>query len=981
MKQPTLLMKLIHYFSFVAISLFLSGCITPMVQDITFAEELSKGAIKTLQTENFLVHYPEGHKDSVLKILSDGEFCLNDLKKFVEIKDKPINVIFIEKPIENAYYFSKMRHVLLPLNFITNPEDDAWNVGLVFCHELAHYVHGSQISGIHEVAEKAFGKNFLRFRPQDAFESWVWEGIAIYYESKLNPQRGRLNSHFWRQVFESQYAHQAFTPSDLFSENTDTYEGAYLTGSHFIEYLAKTYGEDKIWSWVKLQGDSLFWPIGVGNRFEDAFGVSLSQAIQDFSVQLSKTLQKRQRPIGQKPIAEKILNSQLPFAAHPRGLVAYLTSTQDQSTTLTVVGESGAALLQRPLTDVVPPRVILSGRPVTLFFSEDGSALFINMQTSTSSGGTSFDLYKIEVASGQTSIIARDSNIVDSAVSRDGKLLYGHRSSGAFTQIIERPADNPQNGRVRILATLPLGYSLTQMTLAPDGSQLAFLVHSATEAKILQIPLQSVEVKPTTGITAIALPQNTTNRIYGFSFLNNRTLVYARPDNTRVQVYSFDLSTGKSTKITDAPYLALNPKNAGKHLVFMNREVNTFSLDQVNLPAHESQNEPLPAGKPVELRDTLFLAQKSLPEPAVKAEGAYSKTDGLFKIRNWFPSLSLGSEKSIGATFGGHDDLYLNAWTLHAKYLSSIRKTNFGAKYANLFWAPTSVNLNAEQNWAVASKNESTGPNKSMTEHTRSYSLDVSRPFFDSTPSLSFISMNREVSENSENDLQLTGPSAGFRWHAARDTNYSNEFALAFSANVGHYSKNFGSKYTLSDYRSEFAVSWQPPFSTRHELQHKVKGRAIENAPQGRELLRVGGATSNILPISSRPLYDVTNDSADSFLALLPQLRENAPGFEDVTLSANKLIIAENSYQYVIPVNTGAVYPYFLPSLFLERTSLRLFSSQVFRDVAHPELAIGSIAQAHFKFSRLPFDIAYQYSVRPKSDKKQLHLLQFGLDI
>lgn len=963
--------------TFISAALLFTGCITPQTQLQSITEGLTTGSIQVLETENFRVHYPEGHRDGVLRILSAGEFCVAHLKEYAEIKDTPINVIFVNKPIENAFYSPNIQ-IIIPLNFIVSANDDALLPGCIFCHELVHYVQGSQISGVPAFMEKIFGRYF--FRPQFGLESWVWEGIAIYYESKLGYPRGRLNDHFWRQVFESKYAHQPFTGSDLFKENRETYQSEYLSGSHFIEYLAKTYGEDKIWSWVKAQGDAILWPLGIGYRFENAFGISLAQAIEDFSAQLSRTLQKRQRPSGQTPVAEKIQDIELPFAAHPSGKIAYLTYTQEQDSQLTILDSNGELHFQRPIPDVVPPRTLLYGRPLNIFFSHDGSALFVAFMRVMPTEQNYFDLYKIDVTTGNSSVIFRESNFIGDAVSQDGKLLFGHRSNGVVTEIIERPAENTQDGRERVLLTLPVGYSLSQLTLTPKGTKLALLVHSPTDAKILQFPLAPNDAQTGGELKEIPLPENTPNRIYGFSFVDDSTLIFSRPDDKRVQVYSLDLLSGQSAKITDAPYLALHPKMAGNNLLFMNREIDTFSIDKISRPARENEPSRIPEGKKIALKDTSYLAQKSLPQLNIRSEESYSKTDGLFNVRSWFPSISLGSQRSFGATLSGNDDLYLHAWVVGAKYLESIGKTNFQFGYKNLFLSPISIQFSGSQNWEPAPQENNTPITDQSIERMRSFALITRRPVFSAVTSLSFFSLDRELPFEPEKDLRLIGPSLGFQWQANRSTGYTDKLGLMFATNLSHYDKIFGSKYSLSDIRSEFGFSWQPPLSKHHELRHFAKARALVNPPEGSELLRVGGSTKTILS-SSRPLFDSSTDATDSFLRLRPELRESISGFEDISLAAQKLVVAGNKYTYVYPVNSGAAYPSFLPSYFIKTTSLALFSSHVFRNYARPDLALGSVAQANFSFSQIPMNLSYQWSVRPKTDKNQLHLLQLGVEM
>ena len=60
---------------------------------------------------------------------------------------------------------------------------------LAGCHEIVHYVHLLQMGGFWNVANAGFGE-FLT--SQIALEPWFIEGLATYYETKLQPGQGRM---------------------------------------------------------------------------------------------------------------------------------------------------------------------------------------------------------------------------------------------------------------------------------------------------------------------------------------------------------------------------------------------------------------------------------------------------------------------------------------------------------------------------------------------------------------------------------------------------------------------------------------------------------------------------------------------------------------------------------------------------------------------------------------------------------------------
>ena len=107
---------------------------------------------------------------------------------------------------------------------------------VIGCHEITHYVHAQQLAGFAWFWNALSGNVYT---PQIGLDSWFAEGLAVYYETKLQPGVGRLSWPFWHGAFAAGLAGRRVNGGDLSGFNRDFFAGNnYLVGSEFISFLA-----------------------------------------------------------------------------------------------------------------------------------------------------------------------------------------------------------------------------------------------------------------------------------------------------------------------------------------------------------------------------------------------------------------------------------------------------------------------------------------------------------------------------------------------------------------------------------------------------------------------------------------------------------------------------------------------------------------------------------------------------------------------
>src|SRR5437764_832547 len=149
---------------------------------------------------------------------------------------------------------------------------------LVVTHELTHIFHLDRSRGVWALAQLVFGRAPTLF-PNLYGPSWLTEGIAVYYETRL-AGAGRVEGSEHRMLARSAALDHAF-PSlgqiSLANPHFPFGESAYAFGSLFIDYLARTRGPEHVRSFIEKQSAELV-PFLIDLPARSAFGVSFTRA-------------------------------------------------------------------------------------------------------------------------------------------------------------------------------------------------------------------------------------------------------------------------------------------------------------------------------------------------------------------------------------------------------------------------------------------------------------------------------------------------------------------------------------------------------------------------------------------------------------------------------------------------------------------------------------------------------------------------------
>ncbi len=167
---------------------------------IALAQVDPRGAVRTIRTEHFRVHFPVALDSLARRAALHAESAYSQFAGELATPQGPIDLLLIDNVDASngfAQVFPTNRIVIYAVPPITSRElrfHDDW-LRLVITHELAHTFHLDRARGLWRVGRVLFGRNPVLF-PNAFTPSWVKEGLAVHYESKFTGSGRAVSTEF-----------------------------------------------------------------------------------------------------------------------------------------------------------------------------------------------------------------------------------------------------------------------------------------------------------------------------------------------------------------------------------------------------------------------------------------------------------------------------------------------------------------------------------------------------------------------------------------------------------------------------------------------------------------------------------------------------------------------------------------------------------------------------------------------------------------
>lgn len=992
-------------FLFIFFALALAGC--GMAQP-RFSPDVQKAFIdnpmRRMETDRVALYYPEHRREEALRMAARIEECASALEERMPRRrqiDK-FTVIMPEVEFNNAYVMPGAAgndvHMVVPTYFTADifaQMGMAPSPSFISCHEVVHYIQAEEVRGIPGFLNAAFGRLYT---PQLGLDFWFWEGVATYYETALQPGQGRMASPLWRQTFASGMAGKPIGGGDLHTSKREIPFGAhYLTGAHFIEYLVDTYGEEKLWKVVDLQSWSIFFPLFINARFLLAYGKDLSSLIREFDAYARERFPVLLRPEDQRVVQEVGFAGQ--YVVGRDGTWALVQGDLDEIRRIRVYDARDQLLLEREFPDIIPPRTARVGPLIGgLSLSDEGRYLyFTNFDYAPT--GTRTTLLELEIGTNRLRRVHSDIRGVGGDLTPDGRHYIYPRADGNKSQLARIDV---ATGELEVLRSFPPGSYITDPRVSPDGQRLAAIVLQENASDVWLFSAQTGE--PIERLSTLPVSHRDT------FWIDDEHLLYLREEQARFQVVVRVPGTSTEQIVSNAPYVAFNPRPHGQSLRFLNREGFKWTLDEIAMPAIDvtakaapllERSESVEAGVspewggrsaqagPIATSPDTIVGYREIELPRVQTDVPYSKLDGLFFPRLRVPfvgfSAVTGRAEEVqllaSLSISGMDELGFHAWALTGLYETVDQNFSWSVDYANMQLAPVVVLLSAYESWTqllLLDPGQST-TTTSFRRRDRGLQLLFFRAFYDIPLSFGILGFEEEeIDVILASHRRFVGAQFATGYGAGRASAYGGtQRLLSSSVSASFFPEQIGSDFSLADLRNESAIHTPLPLSSRHRLRIAGRARGLLGVPEGRQLMRVGGfAADPLFHSQTRAAQPVATGLLPGPLRFVERLR----GFEDLGLATNQALLGDVNYRYPIIIDRGsATSLWFFPASFMSQINLELFGSAATFLDGDLHAAVGGSVDVNFSIWLLPFQLRYQLAQRLTDDEALVHTVLFGV--
>jgi hypothetical protein len=806
---------------------------------------------------------------------------------------------------------------------------------MIGCHEMVHYVQARQITGLPKTLEVIFG---YLVTPQDGLDSWFWEGLAVYYETRLQRGIGRLGAALWRGTFEAGVAKHGISEGDLDSASRRVpYGPQYLVGSHFIDWLVARYGEKKVWDVIARQSDEILFPLGVSGRFTNAFGEPLSALFKDFRRDAANRYVERPRPAGQRVMRQ--LDQYARLAVAPNGTWAVIDSGLDTQPRLVVTGADGAVKIERNLTDLVPPRALVAPHALVvngLSFARDGRELWF-VVTDIGRTYNVTRLARFDVETRELTIVTQDLSGPGGSISADGSTYWFSRPRGDEWDLA---AYDVARNEVHIVAAYGPRTYVVSPRISPNGKRIAavFAGDDGMETRILD----AADGRVLARIAGAIEP----------SWIDDESIVYAGEHDGRLDVFRAGADGAGATRITDAPHLAYSPFAARGRVLFLNREGWIWTVDETPLDG-SAPNAPRAPLAPSEAVVNAAPARNA--DVVVWRDSPYRATDHLFVPTLRGPSFaSNGQSTAVGVGLSGGDRLGYHRWGLEGSWDFDVHEPNGSVGYINGQLAPVMLGLAADRSAHL-------GAGDGVRHETTASAL-VSRRFWTTNVSTGF--RYDDVREQFyASKKRAAGPLSTITYTAAESTPAAGVRRAIILDGAGTYFPAIDAP-AFGDARFEITGVAPLPLSRRHTIMLDAAGRALPGLSRDDRVLEVGGFLHSARVSSDliqRPRATAGADLPDT-LSFTEPLR----GFEDFPLYGTRVVTGQLAYRLPILFDWGSATSLSIfPSFLFRQIDVEAFGSGAsLLDGSQLGVAAGGALVGRFKLWIVPIDLGIQVARR-----------------
>jgi Tol biopolymer transport system component len=555
---------------------------------------------RTIDTENFSIHYPadlEQIAQQVAMICEDVHTILSP--KFNWNPWGRTQVL-----LTDASDVANGMASVLPYNWmyirVAAPEIDSslntfdeW-LRLLIMHEYVHILHLDKAGGLWHVLKYILGKTAS---PNGVTPGWFKEGIAIYEET-VETNAGRNRASYVEMIIRTAILQDQFPTIDVAAGVQWKWPGGntrYVYGGEFLQYLADTYGGDKLYEFTdRVAGSPIlftlnrqarktfskveFETIKVGNRYvkRKKPGTPGSKSFLQLWKDWKATLEKKY--FAEK--AELENEGVTPFHTILTSKQTLANPTISPTGSQVVFSEAtpmGPAELKVADIDGKNERRLKKGVYASqISFSNDGDYIVYSKTGRYKRYKFVYDLYKYDFETKKVKQLTHGKRAKDPDISPDGKEIVCVTQDNGSSRLELFNVEDKKLSPIPI--NLPTFSQFAGPRFSPDGSMIAVAVNKPRQMwNIFIYDKSGKEIEQVTKDLAVDLEPEWSrdgNYIY---FSSDRTGIY--------NIYRFNLKTKKTEQITNVLTGVFSPAIApdGQTLVVQYYDGKGYDIRETNL--------------------------------------------------------------------------------------------------------------------------------------------------------------------------------------------------------------------------------------------------------------------------------------------------------------------------------------------------------------------------------------------------------------
>jgi hypothetical protein len=543
--------------------------------------------------------------------------------------------------------------------------------------------------------------------PRGTSPRWYLEGSAVFMETWMMGGVGRAQGGYDEMVFRAMVQDGAkfYDPLGLVSKGTEidfqTGANAYLYGTRFMDYLAFTYGPQRLLAWWRRDAGSRRY---YSDQFQQVFGLSLNESWHRW-IDFERDFQRKNlQSVHEQPLTEfhdlthkdlgavaRIYSSKdgskLYTAVRYPGQVAHLVSISRRDGSVTQLAEIKGSKGHTVTSLAYDPQT------ETLFYTSNNTTAFRNLEA-------------LDLRTGKTRTLFHAGRIGDIVFNAADSSLWGLRFTNGRDVLVRLPP--PYNEWHRLYTFAPEEEAF-DLDLSPDGT-LASLSVSGRGPRVGAPYLTQVRVMRTDALAhGDATPLHTFTQgsavPEGFVFSPDGRYLYGSSYYTGVSnIYRYELGSEKLDAVSNAALGFFRPLPLDdSQLIVLRYSARGFVPTQIEAQPTEDLSAVTFLGEQVaekhpEVQSWVAQVPSTIPyEAQIVRQGRYRPAHELQldsvipMVQGYFDSVAVGANARFGDPTGlawinvdasySPDDSLPSKERLHAMVTAHIPEWTAGAAW------------------------------------------------------------------------------------------------------------------------------------------------------------------------------------------------------------------------------------------------------------------------------------------------------------